>query len=175
MLWKLVPAGTGLGPGDGGSGEGAVDEVTVFLYRAGQHSEMDLAVVIDSHHPDHRLGVAVPSDQHHSRTDTGRVVGFAERRPAESLVVFSVEVGHQVDLRVHRLPPPSRLRIVVGVRHDLTRAAGKLSYAVVEVIEADSVMARVAAGRLQPHPSGQNVPDPQEGQATEPDQRRLLC
>jgi putative transposase len=62
--------------------------------------------------------------------------------------------------------------MVVGVRHDLTRAAGKLPHAVVEVIEADSVMARIAAGRLQPHPSGQNVPDPQESQASEPDQRR---
>jgi hypothetical protein len=50
-----------------------------------------------------------------------------------------------------------------------------LPYAVVEVIEAESVVARVAAGRLQPHPSGQNVPDPKESQATEPDQWRLLC
>jgi transposase len=60
---------------------------------------MDLAVLIDSHHPDHRLGVAVPSDQHHPRPDMGRVAGLAERGPAESLVAFGVEVGHEVDLR----------------------------------------------------------------------------
>jgi hypothetical protein len=35
-------------------------------------------------------------------------------------------------------------------------------------------MPRVTARRLQPHPRSQDVPDLQESQATEPDQRHLL-
>ena len=49
---------------------------------------MDLPVVIDSHHPDDRLGLAVPSHHHHPGTDAGRVTGLAQRGPAESLIVF---------------------------------------------------------------------------------------
>ena len=54
---------------------------------------------------------------------------------------------------------------MVGVRHDLVRAAGKPPDAVLQVIEAHGVMARVAAGGLQPHPGGKNVPDRQQAQA----------
>jgi hypothetical protein len=33
---------------------------------------------------------------------------------------------------------------------------------------------RIAAGRLQPHPGGENVPDLQQAQSIEADQRYLL-
>ena len=36
---------------------------------------MDLPVVIDSHYPDDRLGLAVPSHHHHPGTDAGGVTG----------------------------------------------------------------------------------------------------
>src|SRR5271168_1992063 len=42
--------------------------------------------------------------------------------------------------------------VVVGVRHDLMRAGDKPQHAVLQVIEAHSVVTRIAAGRLQPHP-----------------------
>lgn len=65
---------------------------------------MDLPVVIDSHHPDDRLGLAVPSHHHHPGTDAGGVTGVAQAGPAESLIVFVVKVGYQVDARVDQKP-----------------------------------------------------------------------
>jgi hypothetical protein len=44
----------------GRSGQGAADEVTVLRHGPGQDGEMDVPVVIDSYHPDDRLGVAIP-------------------------------------------------------------------------------------------------------------------
>ena len=85
---------------------------------------------------------------------SGGVPGFAQRGPAESLIIFVVEVGYQVDTRVRQVPSLSRLRVVVGVRHDLVRAADKPPHAILQVIEAHGVMARVAAGWLQSHPGG---------------------
>jgi hypothetical protein len=63
---------------------------------------------------------------------------------------------------------------VVGVRHDLLRAADKPPHAILQVIEAHGVMARVAAGWLQSRPGGKNVPNLQQGQTIKADQRRLL-
>jgi hypothetical protein len=50
-----------------------------------------LPVVIDSHYPDDPLGLAVPGDQHRPRAGAGGITGFAQRGPAESLIVFVVE------------------------------------------------------------------------------------
>jgi|HubBroStandDraft_5_1064220.scaffolds.fasta_scaffold157075_2 hypothetical protein len=61
-----------------------------------------------------------------------------------SLIVFVVEVGYQVDTRVHQVPPLPGLRVVEGVRRDLVRAAGKPPHAIISVIEVHGVMARVA-------------------------------
>ncbi len=50
---------------------------------------MDLPVIIDSHHPDDRLGLAVPGRHHHG-ADAGGVTGLAQPGPAESLIAFVV-------------------------------------------------------------------------------------
>ena len=54
---------------------------------------MDLPVVIDSHHPDDRLGLTVSGDQHYSGSDPARIACLAQGGPAKSLIVFVVEVG----------------------------------------------------------------------------------
>ena len=54
------------------------------------------------------------------------------------------------------------------------RAADKPLYAVFQVIEAHGVVTRIAAGRLQPHPGGENIPDHQQTQSIKADQRYLL-
>ena len=54
------------------------------------------------------------------------------------------------------------------------RAADQPLHTVLQVIEAHGVVTRIAAGRLQPHPGGENVPDPQQAQPVEADQRYLL-
>ena len=63
---------------------------------------------------------------------------------------------------------------MVGVRHDPVRAADKSLHTEPQVIKAHSEMTRVAAGRLQPHTHGKNIPDRQQAQAIEADQWRLL-
>jgi hypothetical protein len=63
---------------------------------------------------------------------------------------------------------------VVGVRHALMRAADQPLHAVLQVIKAHGVMTRIAAGRLEPHPGGENVPDPEQAQPIEADKRYLL-
>jgi hypothetical protein len=82
-----------------------------------------LPVVIDGHHPDDRLGLAVASDQHYPGADPGWIAGLAQGGPAESLIVFVVEVGCQVDARVRQVPPLPRLRVVVSVLSQLPRMA----------------------------------------------------
>ena len=62
---------------------------------------------------------------------------------------------------------------MVGVRHDLMRAADKPPHTVLQIIEAHGVVTRITAGRLQPHPGGENVPDLQQAQSIEADQRYL--
>jgi hypothetical protein len=54
------------------------------------------------------------------------------------------------------------------------RAADQPPRAVLQVIEAHGVMTRIAAGRLQPHPGDQNIPNLQQAQPVEADQRYLL-
>src|ERR1017187_5342340 len=72
----------------------APDEVTVLLQRARQHGEMHLPILVDSYDPDHRLAIAVTGHQHHTRTNLRGIAGIARGRPAEPLIVFSVEVGY---------------------------------------------------------------------------------
>lgn len=106
---------------------------------------MHLSVVMDGHHTDDRLGLAVAGDQHCPGADPAWIAGLAQGGPAESLVVFVVEVRCQVDARSIRSPPLPRLRVVVDVRHDLMRAADKPLHAVLQVIEAHGVVTRIAA------------------------------
>jgi hypothetical protein len=54
------------------------------------------------------------------------------------------------------------------------RAADQPPYAVLQVVEAHGVVARIASGRLQPHPGGENIHDLQQTQSIEADQRYLL-
>ena len=63
---------------------------------------------------------------------------------------------------------------MVGVRHDLMRAADQPLHAVLQVIKAHGVVTRIAAGRLQPQSGGENVPDRRQAQSIEADQRYLL-
>ena len=46
--------------------------------------------------------------------------------------------------------------------------------AALQVIEAHGAVTRIAVGRLQPHPRGENIPDLQQAQPIEADQRYLL-
>lgn len=74
-------------------------------------------------------------------------------------------------------PSPDGTLIRWGASWDRTimvRAAGKPPHAVLQVIEANGVMARVAAGGLQSHLGGNNVPDRQQAQVIKADQRHLL-
>jgi hypothetical protein len=73
--------------------------VPVLVHGPGQHGEVPLAVVINGHHPDDRLGLAVAGDQHYPGADPVWIAGLAQRGPAESLIVFVVQVGYQVDVR----------------------------------------------------------------------------
>ena len=52
--------------------------------------------------------------------------------------------------------------------------ADKPLHPVLQVIEARGVVTRIAAGRLQSHPGGENIPDLQQAQSIEADQRYLL-
>lgn len=54
------------------------------------------------------------------------------------------------------------------------RAADEPLHALLQVIKAHGVVTRITAGRLQPHPGGENIPDLQQAQAIEPDQWYLL-
>jgi hypothetical protein len=54
------------------------------------------------------------------------------------------------------------------------RASDKPLHTVLQVIKAHGVMTRIAAGRLEPHFGGENVPDRQQAQSIEADQRYLL-
>ena len=54
------------------------------------------------------------------------------------------------------------------------RAAHQPLHAALQVIEAHGVVTRVAASRLQPHSRGENIPDRQQTQPIEADQRYLL-
>src|ERR1039457_4341312 len=58
------------------SSQGAADEVTVLLQRARQHGEMHLPILVDSYDPDHRLAMAVPGHQHHTRTNLRGIAGM---------------------------------------------------------------------------------------------------
>ena len=64
--------------------------MAVLLHGPGQHGEVHLPLVIDSHYPDDRLGLAVPGDQHRPGADAGGIAGLAQRGPAESVIVFIV-------------------------------------------------------------------------------------
>src|ERR1022692_2560851 len=130
------------------SSQGAADEVTVLLQRARQHSEMHLPILVDSYYPDHRLAIAVPGHQHRTRTNLRGIAGIAQRRPAEPLIVFSVEVGYQVDLRVHHVSSIPSLRVVVRIGHDPAIAARERFHTAVEIIKADRIVARIPPSRL---------------------------
>jgi hypothetical protein len=71
-------------------------------------------------------------------------------------------------------PPLPRLGVVVGVRHDLVRASDEPLHAVLQVIGAHGEVTQIAAGRLQPDSGGENIPDRQQAQSIEADQRYLL-
>lgn len=63
---------------------------------------------------------------------------------------------------------------MVGVRHDLVRAACQAPHAVVQVVEADGIVTRVPPGRLEPQSGRDDVADGQQSQPLEADQRHLL-
>src|SRR5579863_3633952 len=130
-----------------------------------------------------------------SSTATTRTTAWAWRLPATSITPGRTRPGSRASLSVDqpspssssslrsaarsmcdsiRPPPLPRLRVVVGVRHDLMRAADKPLHPVLQVIEARGVVTRIAAGRLQSHPGGENIPDLQQAQSIEADQRYLL-
>ena len=62
---------------------------------------MDLTITVDSDDAHHCPCLLTASDQCRSRSDLARVDSLAERRPAEAVVVLRVQVGDDVDHRVH--------------------------------------------------------------------------
>lgn len=58
---------------------------------------MDLAVIVDCDYAHNGLGRFVASEHHRACDDIGRIAGIAKNRPAESVVVQSVEVSGQID------------------------------------------------------------------------------
>jgi hypothetical protein len=69
-----------------------------FLDRAGTDREVDLAVVVNRHHPHDRLLLADAGEQDRRGAVPGGVAGVRERGPAQTVVVLGVEVGHQVNV-----------------------------------------------------------------------------
>lgn len=98
--------------------------------------------------PDDRLGLAVPSHHHHPGTDAGGVSGVAQRGPASPTSSSSLRPAAKSMRASIKVPPLTRLRVVVGVRHDPVRAADKSLHTGLQVIKAHGEMTRVAAGRL---------------------------
>src|SRR5271165_3261888 len=130
-----------------------------------------------------------------SSTATTRTTAWAWRFPATTITPGRMRAGSLASLSVDqpspssssslrsaarsmrasiKVPPLTRLRVVVGVRHDPARAADKSLHTGLQVIKAHSEMTRVAAGRPEPHTHGKNIPDRQQAQAIEADQWRLL-
>jgi hypothetical protein len=56
-----------------------------------------LAVLVYGHNPDHSLAKAVTRDQHHPRPHLSSITGIAQARPAEPVIVLSVEVSYRGD------------------------------------------------------------------------------
>ncbi len=61
-----------------------------------------------------------------------------------------------------------------GVGDNLVSASHQCCDALVQLIEADCVVAGIAPGRLQPQPSRMQLGDRDQGQPGKPDQRHLL-
>ncbi len=53
---------------------------------------MNLLVLIDGNHPDHRLAVLIASQEHGPKPDTIRVARVRQRRPPQAVVVLGVQV-----------------------------------------------------------------------------------
>ena len=64
-----------------------------FSSNPDNNGEMHLPVLTDGHQSYDRLGVAVSLLLASLGTDPGGIAGLAQRGPAESLVVFDVQVG----------------------------------------------------------------------------------
>lgn len=62
---------------------------------------MNLTIAVDSDDAHRCPRLLIASDHRLSRSDLARVDGFAERRPAEAVVVPRAQVSDDVDHRVH--------------------------------------------------------------------------
>lgn len=62
---------------------------------------MDLTIAVESDDVHRCPRLLIASDQCRAGSDLARVEGLAERRPAEAVVVLRVQVGDDVDHRVH--------------------------------------------------------------------------
>src|ERR1035437_1792371 len=100
-------------------GHDSADEVAILLQRPREHSEVHLAILVYGHNPDHRLAEAVARDQHHPGPHPSSITGIAQARPAEPVIVLSVEVSYQVDLRLHRASLLTRFPVVIRVGADV--------------------------------------------------------
>ena len=82
------------------------------------------------------------------RPHLSSITGIAQARPAEPVIVLSVEVSYQVDLRLHRASLQIRLPVVIRVGHDLMPTASEYLHALTQVIKANRVMPRIPPGGL---------------------------
>ena len=86
---------------------------------------MDLPVVIDSHHPDDRLGLAVPAATiTPGRMPAGSLASLSVDQPSPSSSSSLRSATKSMRASIN-LPPQTRLHVAVGVRHDPVRAADR--------------------------------------------------
>ena len=79
------------------------EEVTVLGNRSGEDGEVDLTIVIDGDHPDHRSCLAVAGKEPGPEADTVGSDRIGEGRPAETFVVLGVQVGYKIKV-LHASP-----------------------------------------------------------------------
>ena len=75
-----------------------MEKVAVLRDGTGKYGEVDLAVGIDRDDADDGLSCCVSGKQHRARNDPFRCSGIGEGGPAETVVVFGVEIRDEIDV-----------------------------------------------------------------------------
>ena len=110
---------------------------------------MDLAVVVHSDHPHDGLAMPIAGEQHRAGSDARRVAGVGKSRPAEAVVILSVEIGSQVDVVFHGSFPQRGSLLMVRVLPKPVLAAPQPLDAIFEVVEGHGEVAAVPTGRVE--------------------------
>lgn len=100
-----------------------IEEVTVLGDRSGEGGEVDLTVLIDGDHPDHRSCLAVAGKEHGPGTDIagrGRFTGLGQSKPLRRMDLAISSDGHGpcfVCVTVGQQGVDEAGRIAVGQHH----------------------------------------------------------